>query len=238
MADTPLLEVKQIDSFYGNIQALHGVSLRLMPGEILTLIGANGAGKTSTLRSITGLLRPKHGEIWFAGERIDGLPAHKLVGRGLAMSPEGRRIFPRMTVLEMGSYLRTDTAKVKTDLEWVYELFPRIKERLPQRAGTLSGGEQQMLAIGRALLSGPRLLLLAEPSLGLAPLVVKQIFEIIREIHRRGVSVLLVEQNARQALQVAHRAYLLETGKIVMEGPAAELAQDPKVKEAYLGLPA
>jgi branched-chain amino acid transport system ATP-binding protein len=241
MTDTPLLEVKQIDSFYGNIQALHGVSLRLMEGEILTLIGANGAGKTSTLRSITGLLRPKRGEIWFRGERIDGVPAHQLVGRGLAMSPEGRRIFARMTVLEnleMGSYLRTDTAKVKTDLEWVFELFPRIKERLTQRAGTLSGGEQQMLAIGRALLSGPRLLLLDEPSLGLAPLIVKQIFEIILEIHRRGVSVLLVEQNARQALAVAHRAYLLETGKIVMEGPASQLAQDPKVKEAYLGLPA
>jgi branched-chain amino acid transport system ATP-binding protein len=236
-----LLSVRNIDSFYGNIQALHGVSLELEEGEILTLIGANGAGKTSTLRSITGLLRPKRGEIHFAGQRIDGVPAHQLVGRGLAMSPEGRRIFARMTVLEnleMGSYLRKDKAQVKTDLEWVFSLFPRVKERLEQRAGTLSGGEQQMLAIGRALLSRPRLLLLDEPSLGLAPLIVKQIFEIIREIHRRGVSVLLVEQNARQALAVADRAYLLETGKIVMSGPAAQLAQDPKVKAAYLGLPA
>lgn len=235
-----LLSVRAIDSFYGNIQALHGVTLELQEGEILTLIGANGAGKTSTLRSITGLLRPRNGEIWFAGQRIDGVPAHQLVGRGLAMSPEGRRIFSRMTVLEnleMGSYLRNDTAKIKQDLEWVFELFPRVKERLAQRAGTLSGGEQQMLAIGRALLASPRLLLLDEPSLGLAPLIVRQIFDIIREINRRGVSVLLVEQNARQALGVAHRAYLLETGRIVMQGPAAELAADPKVKAAYLGLP-
>ena len=234
---TPLLEVKNIDCFYGNIQALHGVSLRLEEGEVLTLLGANGAGKTTTLRAITGLCRPRSGEILFRGQPIHKTPAHELVAQGLAMSPEGRQVFPRMTVmenLEMGAFVHKT---VDADqLERVLVLFPRLRERLKQAAGTLSGGEQQMLAIGRALMSKPKLLLLDEPSLGLAPLIVQQIFRIIAEIHEQGVSVLLVEQNAFQALKVGQRAYVLETGKVTLEGPAAELAENPKVREAYLGL--
>jgi len=234
---TPLLEVKGIDCFYGNIQALHGVSLRLNEGEVLTLLGANGAGKTTTLRAICGLVRPRSGEILFRGQPIHNVPAHELVGRGLAMSPEGRQVFPRMTVmenLEMGAFVHK--AQDPEQLESVLELFPRLRERLTQAAGTLSGGEQQMLAIGRALMSKPKLLLLDEPSLGLAPLVVQQIFRIIAEIHKQGVSVLLVEQNAFQALRVGQRAYVLETGKVTLEGPAAELSENPKVREAYLGM--
>jgi branched-chain amino acid transport system ATP-binding protein len=231
------LEVKSIDCFYGNIQALHGVSLRLEEGEVLTLLGANGAGKTTTLRAITGLLRPRSGEILFRGQPIHQLAAHELVARGLAMAPEGRQVFPRMTVmenLEMGAFAQK--ALDPAQLEWVLNLFPRLRERLKQAAGTLSGGEQQMLAIGRALMSKPRLLLLDEPSLGLAPLVVQQIFRIIAEIHEQGVSVLLVEQNAFQALKVGQRAYVLETGQVTLQGPAAELAENPRVREAYLGL--
>ncbi len=234
---TPLLEVKNIECYYGKIQALHGVSLILNEGEVLTLLGANGAGKSTTLRAITGLVRPKTGEIWFRGEPIHKLPAHELVSRGLAMSPEGRQVFPRMTVmenLEMGAFIH-DSVDPK-QLDWVLELFPRLRERLKQAAGTLSGGEQQMLAIGRALMSRPKLLLLDEPSLGLAPLIVAQIFRIISEIHSQGVSVLLVEQNAFQALKVGQRAYVLETGKVTLQGTAEELAENPKVREAYLGL--
>lgn len=233
----PLLEVKDIDCFYGNIQALHGISLHLKQGEVLTLLGANGAGKTTTLRAITGLVKPRRGEIFFEGEPVHNLPAHRLVQRGLAMSPEGRQVFPRMTVmenLEMGAFIHD--AVDQTQLDWVLELFPRLRERLKQQAGTLSGGEQQMLAIGRALMSRPKLLLLDEPSLGLAPLIVAQIFRIIAEIHEQGVSVLLVEQNAFQALKVGQRAYVLETGKVMLEGSAEELAENPKVREAYLGL--
>ncbi|MFA5509042.1 MAG: ABC transporter ATP-binding protein [Vulcanimicrobiota bacterium] len=233
----PLLEVKGIDCFYGNIQALHGVSLTLNQGEVLTLLGANGAGKTTILRAITGLVRPRNGEILFAGEPIHRTPAHQLVERGLAMAPEGRQVFPRMTVmenLEMGAFVHKQPDPEQ--LEWVLELFPRLRERLRQSAGTLSGGEQQMLAIGRALMSRPKLLLLDEPSLGLAPLIIQQIFAIITEIYSRGVSVLLVEQNAFQALKIGQRAYVLETGKVTLEGPAAELAENPRVREAYLGL--
>ena len=234
---TPLLEVKGIDCFYGNIQALHGVSLTLNEGEVLTLLGANGAGKTTTLRAICGLVRPRSGEILFRGQPIHTTPAHELVAQGLAMSPEGRQVFPRMTVmenLEMGAFVHKSSDPKQ--LESVLDLFPRLRERLTQAAGTLSGGEQQMLAIGRALMSRPKLLLLDEPSLGLAPLVVQQIFRIISEIHSQGVSVLLVEQNAFQALKVGQRAYVLETGKVTLEGPAAELSENPKVREAYLGL--
>lgn len=234
---TPLLEVRHIDCFYGNIQALHDVSLTVMEGEVLTLLGANGAGKTTTLRAICGLVRPKQGEILFRGQPIHQRPAHELVKQGLAMSPEGRQVFPRMTVmenLEMGAFSHSNPDPQQLDL--VLELFPRLRERLKQAAGTLSGGEQQMLAIGRALMSKPKLLLLDEPSLGLAPLVVQQIFRIISEIHSQGMSVLLVEQNAFQALKVAQRAYVLETGKVTLEGPAEEMAENPKVREAYLGL--
>jgi branched-chain amino acid transport system ATP-binding protein len=233
----PLLEVKNIDCFYGNIQALHGVSLKLDEGEVLTLLGANGAGKTTTLRAICGLVRPRSGEILFRGQPIHHTPPHELVAQGLAMSPEGRQVFPRMTVtenLQMGAFVHKSPDPQQ--LEWVLELFPRLRERLNQAAGTLSGGEQQMLAIGRALMSKPQLLLLDEPSLGLAPLIVQQIFRIIAEIHSQGVSVLLVEQNAFQALKVGQRAYVLETGKVTLEGPAAELSENPKVREAYLGL--
>jgi branched-chain amino acid transport system ATP-binding protein len=233
----PLLEVRAIDCFYGNIQALHGVSLQLFPGEVLTLLGANGAGKTTTLRSICGLVRPKNGEIYFKGQSIERQPAHSLVAQGLAMAPEGRQVFPRMSVLEnleMGAFSRSTVDPGQ--LEKVFTLFPRLKERLAQQAGTLSGGEQQMLAIARALMSEPEVLLLDEPSLGLAPLVVQQIFRIIAEINQLGVSVLLVEQNAYQALKVANRAYVLETGRITLQGSAAELAENPKVREAYLGL--
>ena len=233
----PLLDVNKIDCYYGNIQALHGVSLQLFPGEVVTLLGANGAGKTTTLRAITGLLSPRSGEIAFEGQHIHRQPAHTLVSKGLAMSPEGRQVFGRMTVLEnleMGAFSKSTLDQPQ--LNKVLQLFPRLLERLQQKAGTLSGGEQQMLAIARALMSQPKLLLLDEPSLGLAPLVVQQIFRIISEINQLGVSVLLVEQNAYQALKVAHRAYVLETGKVTLSGPAAELAENPRVREAYLGL--
>ena len=233
----PLLEIKNIDCYSGNICALHGISLHLNEGEVLTLLGANGAGKTTTLRAICGLVKPRSGEIFFRGEPIHNVAAHELVGRGLAMSPEGRQVFPRMTVmenLEMGAF--SHSVVDPEQLDYVLALFPRLKERIKQAAGTLSGGEQQMLAIGRALMSKPKLLLLDEPSLGLAPLVVQQIFQIISEIHHQGISVLLVEQNAFQALKVGSRAYVLETGKVTLEGSAAELSENPKVREAYLGL--
>jgi branched-chain amino acid transport system ATP-binding protein len=234
----PLLEIEDMHSYYGHIQALRGISLTVDEGEVVTLIGSNGAGKTTTLRSIHGILPPKQGRIIFAGEEIQGVPAHELISRGIAQSPEGRRIFFRMTVLEnleMGAYHRNDASGVREDMDRVFGLFPRLKERTKQEAGTMSGGEQQMLAIGRALMSRPRLLLLDEPSMGLAPVLVERIFEIIREINKQGTTILLVEQNANIALEIATRGYVLETGTIVNSAPAAELREDPTVREAYLG---
>ena len=234
----PLLEVEDMHSYYGHIQALRGISLTVDEGEVVTLIGSNGAGKTTTLRSIHGILPPRQGKIIFAGEEIQGVPAHDLISRGIAQSPEGRRIFFRMTVLEnleMGAYHRNDASGIREDMDRVFALFPRLKERTKQEAGTMSGGEQQMLAIGRALMSRPRLLLLDEPSMGLAPVLVERIFEIIREINKQGTTILLVEQNANVALEIATRGYVLETGTIVNSAPAAELREDPTVREAYLG---
>jgi branched-chain amino acid transport system ATP-binding protein len=233
-----LLEVENIHSYYGNIQALRGVSLTVEEGEIVTLIGSNGAGKTTTLRSIHGMLHPREGRILFEGEEIQSLPAHDMIGRGIAQSPEGRKIFSRMTVLEnleMGAYHRNDNAAIRQDMDRVFELFPRLKERVKQEAGTMSGGEQQMLAIGRALMSRPKLVLLDEPSMGLAPVLVERIFQVIREINEQGTTILLVEQNANVALEIASRGYVLETGTVVNAAPAEKLRQDPKVREAYLG---
>ncbi|MFL6008759.1 MAG: ABC transporter ATP-binding protein [Rubrobacteraceae bacterium] len=234
----PLLEIEDMHSYYGHIEALRGISLTVDEGEVVTLIGSNGAGKTTTLRSIHGILPPKQGRIIFAGEEIQGVPAHELISRGIAQSPEGRRIFFRMTVLEnleMGAYHRNDASGIREDMNRVFDLFPRLKERTKQEAGTMSGGEQQMLAIGRALMSRPRLLLLDEPSMGLAPVLVERIFETIREINKQGTTILLVEQNANIALEIATRGYVLETGTIVNSAPAAELREDPTVREAYLG---
>jgi branched-chain amino acid transport system ATP-binding protein len=231
-----LLELSDVKVRYGAIGALKGITVDINDGEIVALLGANGAGKTTTLRTISGQLRPYEGRIVFDGKRIDGVPAHEVVGLGIGHSPEGRRIFPRMSVLEnlqMGAY-RFGKAR-KEDLDRVFALFPRLLERRTQDGGTLSGGEQQMLAIGRALMSRPRLLLLDEPSMGLAPLLVQQIFDIIREINEQGTTVLLVEQNAAQALSIAHRGYVLETGSIVMSDAASSLLVDPRVRAAYLG---
>ena len=231
-----LLELVDVRVRYGAIAALKGISVTVDEGEIVTLLGANGAGKTTTLRTISGQLRASGGEIVFKGRRIDGLPAHEVVALGVGHSPEGRRIFPRMSVLEnlqMGAY-RFGRAR-KDDLDRVFALFPRLQERRSQDGGTLSGGEQQMLAIGRALMSRPQLLLLDEPSMGLAPLLVQQIFDIIREINEQGTTVLLVEQNAVQALSIANRGYVLETGSIVMSDAASSLLVDPRVRAAYLG---
>jgi branched-chain amino acid transport system ATP-binding protein len=234
----PLLEVENMHSYYGHIHALQGISLTVKEGEVVTLIGSNGAGKTTTLRSIHGILPPREGRIVFNGEEIQGTPAHDMIGKGIAQSPEGRKIFSRMTVLEnleMGAYHRNDRSEIRQDMDRVFELFPRLKERVKQEAGTMSGGEQQMLAIGRALMSHPKLLLLDEPSMGLAPVLVERIFQIIREINEQGTTILLVEQNANVALEIATRGYVLETGKIVNSAPAEKLREDPKVREAYLG---
>jgi branched-chain amino acid transport system ATP-binding protein len=233
-----MLTLENVSVNYGAIEALTGVSMRVEKGEVVTLIGANGAGKTTTLRTITGLLQPTNGRITFEGEDISGKPTHRLVARGISMSPEGRGVFANLSVrenLQMGGYLNKDKKSIAADMERAFQMFPRLKEREAQKAGTLSGGEQQMLAIGRALMSKPRLLLLDEPSLGLAPLVVHTIFEAIDEIRSKGTTILLVEQNAHAALGHSDRAYVLETGRIVMEGPSKELAADPKIKEAYLG---
>ena len=233
-----MLTLENISVGYGAIRALKGVSMRVEQGEVVTLIGANGAGKTTTLRTITGLLEPTEGRILFEGREISGRPTHKLVARGISMSPEGRGVFANLTVrenLQMGAYLKKNKSEIAHDLERGFRMFPRLKERESQKAGTLSGGEQQMLAMARALMSRPRLLLLDEPSLGLAPLVVHTIFEAIDEIRGEGTTILLVEQNAHAALHHSDRAYVLETGKIVMEGPSKELAADPRIKEAYLG---
>jgi branched-chain amino acid transport system ATP-binding protein len=234
----PLLEVENMHSYYGHIHALQGISLTVEEGEVVTLIGSNGAGKTTTLRSIHGILPPKEGRIIFNGEEIQGTPAHDMIGKGIAQSPEGRKIFFRMSVLEnleMGAYHRNDRSEIRQDMNRVFDLFPRLKERTKQEAGTMSGGEQQMLAIGRALMSRPKLLLLDEPSMGLAPVLVERIFGIIREINNQGTTILLVEQNANVALEIATRGYVLETGKIVNSAPAEKLREDPKVREAYLG---
>ena len=234
-----LLRVEGLHVHYGAIHALKGVDLHVEAGEIVTLIGGNGAGKTTTLRTISGLLKPTAGQILLDGAPIHGLPPHVIVRRGLAHSPEGRGIFANLTVdenLELGAYVRTDKAEIEQDRAWVFQLFPRLLERRAQVAGTLSGGEQQMVAMGRALLARPRLLLLDEPSLGLAPQVVQTIFEIIRKINSRGTTILLVEQNAHMALGVAHRAYVLEVGTIGAHGPAAELAASDAVRKAYLGI--
>ena len=231
-----MLEVKDLHVYYGVIQALKGISFEVNQGEVIALIGANGAGKTTTLHTVSGLLRPRSGSIQFCGEDITKVPAHKLVERGLAHCPEGRRVFLQMTVqenLDMGAYIRRDDFSAR--LDEVYELFPRLKERRQQVAGTLSGGEQQMLAMGRALMSKPKLLMLDEPSMGLAPILVEQIFDIIKNLHAIGTTILLVEQNAQAALSIADRAYVLETGKITLSGTGAELAKSDEVRKAYLG---
>ena len=233
----PLLKVNNLHVYYGAIHAIKGISLEVNEGEIVTLIGANGAGKSTTLNTIVGLLKPRQGSIAFAGMPVDGISASKMVYRGLSLCPEGRRIFQQMTVkdnLVMGGFSRPNE-ELQASLEHVYSFFPRLKEREKQIAGTLSGGEQQMLAMGRALMSKPRLMMLDEPSMGLAPILVDQIFDIIRELHSSGVTILLVEQNAQMALSVADRAYVLETGTISMSGNAQDLLQDDNVRKAYLG---
>jgi branched-chain amino acid transport system ATP-binding protein len=233
-----MLEVNDIHSYYGHIHALKGLSLNVDKGEIVSLIGANGAGKTTTLKTISGLLHPRQGSIVLEGERIDGLPPHVIVSKGVGQSPEGRQIFPRLTVmenLEMGAYARTDKDGIKRDLEHVFELFPRLKERQRQPGGTLSGGEQQMLAMGRALMTRPRVLMLDEPSMGLAPVLVETIFDIIRELNREGTTILLVEQNAAKALSVSSRGYVIETGQIIISDSAANLQKNELVRKSYLG---
>ena len=233
-----LLELSDVHTYYGAIHALRGVTMSIEEGEIVTLIGSNGAGKSTTLRTISGLLKPRHGEILLRGKRIDGLPPHQIVTLGISQSPEGRRVFARMTVqenLEMGAFARRDRANLAAEFERVYELFPRLRERISQRAGTLSGGEQQMLAMGRALMSAPKVLLLDEPSMGLAPILVEQIFDIIKTINEQGSTVLLVEQNALMALGVASRGYILQTGEIVLSDTAAALRTNDGVRAAYLG---
>ena len=235
-----MLTLNNVHTYYGNIHALKGISLTVEQGEIVTLIGSNGAGKTTTLNTISGLLNPRVGEVILEGQRIDEIPAHEVTQLGVSQSPEGRKIFARLSVqenLEMGAFNRTDDADgVKEDYDRVLELFPRMKERLKQPGGTLSGGEQQMLAMGRALMSRPRILLLDEPSMGLAPLLVEQIFEIVQEINGQGTTILLVEQNAAVALQIADRGYVLQTGEIMLSDSAENLRKDPTVQQAYLGI--
>ena len=233
-----MLEVKDINVYYGAIHAIKGISLSVDEGEIVTLIGANGAGKSTTLRTISGLLKPKTGAINFLGKNISGMPAHKIVREGISQVPEGRRIFAEMSVLEnleLGAFTRNDKDEIKKDLDMVFGRFPRLKERITQQAGTLSGGEQQMLAMGRALMSKPKLLLLDEPSMGLAPLLIREIFSIIVDINKTGTTVLLVEQNANMALSIANRAYVLETGRITISGDAKKLASSEEIRKAYLG---
>jgi branched-chain amino acid transport system ATP-binding protein len=233
-----MLKINDINVYYGAIHAIKGISLEVNEGEIVTLIGANGAGKSTTLRTISGLLKPKTGSIEFLGKDIAGAKAHEIVKKGISQVPEGRRIFTEMTVMEnldLGAFIRKDKDGVQADLKRVFELFPRLEERKAQEAGTLSGGEQQMLAMGRALMSRPKLLLLDEPSMGLAPLLIKEIFAIIKDINKEGTTVLLVEQNANMALSIANRAYVLETGRITLSGTAQELAASEEVRKAYLG---
>lgn len=233
-----MLEIKDVEVFYGVIQAIKGVSFQVNEGEVIALIGANGAGKTTILHSITGLIAPKKGQILFEGQDITTTPAHKIVSMGMAHVPEGRRVFAQLTVLEnlkMGAFTRKDKEEIEESLIRVYKRFPRLEERKNQMAGTLSGGEQQMLAMGRALMSRPRIILMDEPSMGLSPIFVNEIFDIIREVSEGGTTVLLVEQNAKKALSIADRAYVLETGKIVLDGKAEDLLNDDSVKKAYLG---
>jgi len=232
-----MLEIRDLHVYYGQIHAIKGISLAVAQGEIVALLGNNGAGKTTTLRTISGLLQPRTGQVLLEERVINGLPPHEIVAQGVAHSPEGRKVFNRLTVtdnLEMGAYLRRDSA-IREDMDRVFDLFPRLRERRLQVAGTLSGGEQQMLAIGRALMARPRILLLDEPSMGLAPILVEQIFETVADINRQGTTILLVEQNASIALSVAHRAYVLETGSVALSGAAAELSEHPEVQRAYLG---
>jgi branched-chain amino acid transport system ATP-binding protein len=233
-----LLRVENLYAGYGPIEVLKGISFEVHEGEIATIIGANGAGKTTTLHCLSGCNRPRAGRIWFAGQEIQDLPAHRIVKTGICHAPEGRKIFPRMTVLEnlqMGAFTRTDKAGIRDDIERAFDLFPILRERQKQPGGTLSGGEQQMLAVARALMGRPRLLLLDEPSLGLAPMIVLKIFEVIRELNQKGMAILLVEQNARLALKLAHRGYVMETGTITLRARADELLNDPRVRSAYLG---
>jgi branched-chain amino acid transport system ATP-binding protein len=233
-----MLELADVHTYYGNIRALRGVSLTVAQGEIVTLIGSNGAGKTTTLKTILGTTRPRRGTVTFSGQRLDTLATDRIVRLGIAQSPEGRRIFPRMTVLEnleLGAFVRKDRSAIAPDLERVFALFPRLAERAAQHGGTLSGGEQQMLAIGRALMARPTLLLLDEPSMGLAPILVETIFRIVQDINRQGTTILLVEQNARMALGVAHRGYVMQTGRIVLQAAAAELLRSDLVRKTYLG---
>ena len=240
MAESPVvLAVEDVHTFYGSIEALKGISIDVREGEIVTLIGANGAGKTTALRSINGLNHPRRGKIVFQGSDITQMAPHEIVKNGISQSPEGRKLFPRMTVienLEMGAFQRKDKANFKDDMDRVFTLFPRLAERKTQKAGTMSGGEQQMLAIGRALMARPKLLLLDEPSMGLAPIFVEKIFEIVKEINEQGTPILLVEQNALMALDTAHRGYVMETGRITLAGPAAQLKTNEAVRKAYLGV--
>jgi branched-chain amino acid transport system ATP-binding protein len=233
-----MLKVDNLEVAYGNIKAIKGISLEVNQGEIVTLIGSNGAGKSTTLRAISGILKPRKGSITFNGERIDGVEGHEIVAKGICQSPEGRRIFPKMSVdenLDLGAFLRNDKAAIAEDRQRVLELFPRLQERIDQKAGTMSGGEQQMLAVGRALMGSPKLLLLDEPSMGLAPVLVDMIFETIEKINKQGTTILLVEQNALAALNVADRAYVLESGSIKMSGKAKDLISNDEVTKAYLG---
>ena len=233
-----MLKIDNLEVAYGNIKAIKGISLEVNHGEIVTLIGSNGAGKSTTLRAISGILKPRGGSITFNGERIDGVEGHEIVGKGICQSPEGRRIFPKMSVdenLDLGAFLRNDKAAIAADRERVLDLFPRLRERIDQKAGTMSGGEQQMLAVGRALMGSPKLLLLDEPSMGLAPVLVDMIFETIQKINKQGTTILLVEQNALAALNVADRAYVLESGSIKMSGKAKDLISNDEVTKAYLG---
>ncbi|HHV62727.1 MAG TPA: ABC transporter ATP-binding protein [Firmicutes bacterium] len=233
-----MLKLENLHVYYGGIHALKGITMDVPDGKIVTLIGANGAGKSTTLRAIAGLTRAQKGSIKLMNEDITGKPAHIVTQKGVAMAPEGRRIFPNLTVLEnlmMGAYPRTDKEEIFSDLDWVFSLFPRLKERQRQKGGTLSGGEQQMLAVGRALMSRPKLLALDEPSLGLAPVLVNEVFDVLRQIHEEGCTILLIEQNAKAALKLADYGYVLETGRITMSGPGRELLENEKVKKAYLG---
>jgi branched-chain amino acid transport system ATP-binding protein len=234
----PFLDIDEIHVYYGNIAAVKGISLQVYPGEIVCLIGSNGAGKSTTLRTISGLINPRRGSIAFEGKRISGIPGHEVVKRGICHSPEGRKIFSRMTVdenLDLGAFLRNDKAGIAEDREHVLELFPRLQERLSQKAGTLSGGEQQMLAVARAMMGRPKLLMLDEPSMGLAPVLVDLIFDTVKRINQQGTTILIVEQNALAALNIANYGYVLESGHVNLEGKAAELAENPAVRDAYLG---
>ncbi len=233
-----MLKITNLKVAYGGIQALRGIDLEVPDGKIVTLIGANGAGKSTTLQAISGLVRAADGSIQYDGKELIGMPTHQIISSGIALVPEGRRVFADLTVLEnlkIGAYLRRDKDEIEKDIEWVYSLFPRLKERHWQLAGTLSGGEQQMLAVGRALMSRPKLMMMDEPSLGLAPLIVQDIFSIVQEINRQGVTILLIEQNANMALKIADFAYVLETGTITMSGAGKELLADPRIRAAYLG---